>query len=88
LLNIAHITLTGWTTAALGNWLIPAVRAELPDHVLPGSLPNLTVEASRVPGNPVALGMAAFSLERFLGTLGLASPASIPSPGRRLRSPV
>ncbi len=88
LLNIAHITLTGWTTAALGDWLIPAVRSELQDHVLPGSLPNLTVEASRVPGNPVALGMAAFSLERFLCTLGLASPASIPAPGRRLRSPV
>ncbi|GAA1143746.1 ROK family transcriptional regulator [Kribbella jejuensis] len=88
LLNISHITLTGWTTAALSEWLIPAVRSELPDHVLPGSLPDLTVEASKVPGNPVALGMAAFSLEQFLGTLGLASKASLPATGRRLRSPV
>ncbi|MFF0271519.1 ROK family protein [Kribbella sp. NPDC004536] len=88
LLNISQITLTGWTTAALSEWLIPAVRSELPDHVLPGSLPDLTVEASQVPGNPVALGMAAFSLEQFLGTLGLASKASLPAIGRRLRSPV
>jgi len=87
LLNIPHITLTGWTTVALGEWLIPAVTAELPDHVLPGSLPGLTVEASRVAGNPVALGMAAFTLEQFLGALGLASPASAPSTRRRLRSP-
>jgi len=85
LLNISHITLTGWTTAALSQWLIPAVRSELPDHVLPGSRAGLTVEASRVPGNPVALGMAAFSLEQFLCTLGLASSASLPIP-RRLRS--
>ncbi|TCC26338.1 ROK family transcriptional regulator [Kribbella sindirgiensis] len=87
LLNIPQITLTGWTTEALGDWLIPAVRSELPDHVLPGSRLNLSVEASGVPGNPVALGMAAFSLERFLGTLGLASRTSLPAPGRRLRSP-
>jgi predicted NBD/HSP70 family sugar kinase len=73
LLNISHVTLTGWTTTALGEWLIPAVRDELPDHVMPGSLPNLTVEASRVPGNAVALGMTAFTLEKFLGRLGLAS---------------
>ncbi|HEY3557093.1 MAG TPA: ROK family transcriptional regulator [Kribbella sp.] len=85
LLNISHITLTGWTTAALSEWLIPAVRSELPDHVLPGSRAGLTVEASRVPGNPVALGMAAFSLEQFLCTLGLASSASLQIP-RRLRS--
>jgi predicted NBD/HSP70 family sugar kinase len=86
LLDIPYITLTGWTSAALAEWLVPAVRAELPDHVLPGSLPNLTVEASRVPGNPVALGMAAFALEHFLGQLGLASPASTPIARRRPRS--
>jgi predicted NBD/HSP70 family sugar kinase len=86
LLDIPYITLTGWTSAALAEWLVPAVRAELPDHVLPGSLPNLTVEASRVPGNPVALGMAAFALEHFLGQLGLASPASTPIARRRTRS--
>ncbi|GAA3098216.1 putative NBD/HSP70 family sugar kinase [Kribbella aluminosa] len=85
LLNISHITLTGWTTSALSDWLIPAVRLELPDHVLPGSLPDLTVEASQVPGNPVALGMAAFSLEQFLRTLGLSSKAGLPASGRRLR---
>jgi predicted NBD/HSP70 family sugar kinase len=87
LLNLPYVTLTGWTTAALAEWLIPAVREELPAHVLPGSLPGLTVEASRVPGNAVALGMAAFTLEQFLGALGLASPASATTPRRRLRSP-
>jgi predicted NBD/HSP70 family sugar kinase len=84
LLNIPNVTLTGWTSAALAEWLIPAVRDELPDHVMPGSLPSLTVEVSRVPGNAVALGMAAFTLEKFLGQLGLASPASTPSIRRRL----
>ena len=86
LLDIPYITLTGWTSTALAEWLIPAVREELPAHVLPGSLPHLTVEASRVPGNPVALGMAAFALEHFLGQLGLASPASAPITRRRLRT--
>ncbi|TDD27763.1 ROK family transcriptional regulator [Kribbella turkmenica] len=87
LLNISHVTLTGWTTEALAEWLLPAVRAELPEHVLPGSQPGLTVEASRVPGNAVALGMATFTLEQFLGALGLASPASAPGTRRRLRTP-
>ena len=87
LLNIPTVTLTGWTSAALAEWLIPAVREELPDHVLPGSLPGLTVEVTYVPGNAVALGMAAFTLEQFLGRLGLASPASTPNARRRLRSP-
>ncbi|MFF0156195.1 ROK family protein [Streptomyces sp. NPDC005263] len=75
LLNIPRITLTGWTSEALGEWLVPAVRDELPHHVLPGSLPGLTVEPSHVPGNAVALGMAAFTLQQFLTRLGLASPA-------------
>jgi predicted NBD/HSP70 family sugar kinase len=87
LLNISHVTLTGWTTKALAQWLLPAVRDELPEHVLPGSQPGLTVEASRVPGNAVALGMATFTLEQFLGALGLASPASAPPTRRRLRTP-
>jgi len=85
-LDIPSITLTGWTTTALAEWIVPAVREELPQHVLPGSLPNLSVESSRVPGNPVALGMAAFALEQFLGQLGLASPASTPITRRRPRS--
>ncbi|MGH3372787.1 MAG: ROK family protein, partial [Nocardioidaceae bacterium] len=87
LLNVEYVTLTGWTSVALGEWLIPAVRTELPDHVLPGSLAKLTVEASQVPGNAVALGMAAFTLERFLSQLGLPSPGSAPVARRRLRSP-
>lgn len=87
LLNVSYITLTGWTSAAIAEWLIPAVREELPDHVLPGSLPGLTIEASRVPGNAVALGMAAFTLEHFLRLLGLPSSASTPPTRRRLRAP-
>ncbi|WP_416971145.1 ROK family protein [Streptomyces sp. 4F14] len=75
LLNVPTITLTGWMSRALAEWLVPAVREELPRHVLPGSLPGLTLQASPVPGNAVALGMAAFTLERFLERLGLASPA-------------
>ncbi|MEV6109925.1 ROK family protein [Streptomyces sp. NPDC051940] len=76
LLDIPRLTLTGWTTRALASWLLPAVRAELPRHVLPGSRPGLAVEASPVLGNPVSLGMAAFALEQFLIRLGLAGPAS------------
>lgn len=75
LLNVPTVTLTGWMSRALADRLVPAVREELPRHVLPGSLPGLTVQASPVPGNAVALGMAAFTLERFLERLGLASPA-------------
>ncbi|CAM5654024.1 ROK family transcriptional regulator OS=Streptomyces alboniger OX=132473 GN=CP975_27900 PE=3 SV=1 [Streptomyces alboniger] len=75
LLNIPRITLTGWTSKALAEWLVPGVRDELPHHVLPGSLQGLTVEPSQVPGNAVALGMAAFTLQQFLTRLGLASPA-------------
>ncbi|MCL8011470.1 hypothetical protein [Streptomyces sp. AS02] len=37
---------------------------------------------SEVPGNAVSLGMATFTLERFLTRLGLASPARArPQPG-------
>lgn len=74
LLNVPKVTLTGWMPKALTEWLVPAVREELPRHVLPGSLPGLTVEISEVPGNAVSLGMAAFTLEQFLNRLGLASP--------------
>lgn len=74
LLNIPWVTLTGWASEALAEWLVPAVREELPRHVLPGSLRGLTVEPSRVPGNAVALGMAAFTLQQFLDRLGLAGP--------------
>jgi len=74
LLNVPAVTLTGWMSRALADWLVPAVREELPRHVLPGSLPGLTVQASPVPGNAVALGMAAFTLEQFLARLGLAGP--------------
>lgn len=75
LLDIPSVTLTGWTSEALAEWLVPALRDELPHHVLPGSLSGLTVEPSQVPGNAVALGMAAFTLQQFLTRLGLASPA-------------
>ncbi len=75
LLDISNITLTGPTTKALAEWLVPAVRDQLPDHVLLRSRSGLTVDAARVPGNPVALGMAAFTLEQFLGTVGMAGPA-------------
>ena len=46
---------------------------------------GLVVESSAVPGNPVALGMAAFTLEQYLGRLGVPSPASAPTLRRRLR---
>ncbi|WP_265579779.1 ROK family transcriptional regulator, partial [Streptomyces spongiae] len=75
MLNVPSVTLTGWASKALAEWLLPAVREELVHHVLPGSLPRLTVEPSQVPGNAVTLGMAAFTLQQFLTRLGLASPA-------------
>ncbi|NGO48889.1 ROK family transcriptional regulator, partial [Streptomyces ureilyticus] len=75
MLNVPTVTLTGWASEALAAHLLPAVRDELPHHVMPGSLPGLTVEPSRVPGNAVALGMAAFTLQQFLNRLGLGSPA-------------
>lgn len=75
LLNIPQVTLTGWASDALAEWLVPAVCEELPRHVMPGSLSALTVEPSQVSGNAVALGMAAFTLQRFLDRLGLAGPA-------------
>lgn len=75
LLNIPHVTLTGWASEALAERLLPAVREELPRHVMPGSLAALTVEPSQVSGNAVALGMAAFTLQQFLDRLGLAGPA-------------
>ncbi|KOG30403.1 ROK family transcriptional regulator [Streptomyces resistomycificus] len=75
LLNLPHITLTGWTSDALAEWLVPAVQDELVHHVMPGSLAGLIVGPSQVPGNAVSLGMAAFTLQDFLTRLGLASPA-------------
>ncbi|GAA4061013.1 ROK family transcriptional regulator [Streptomyces shaanxiensis] len=82
LLNVPKVTLTGWLPTALAEWLVPAVRDELPHHVLPGSLPGLTVGVSEVPGNAVSLGMATFTLERFLTRLGLAGTARTrPQPG-------
>jgi predicted NBD/HSP70 family sugar kinase len=85
MLNVPSVTLTGWASRALADWLLPAVHEELPHHVMPGSLPGLTIQPSQVPGNAVTLGMAAFTLQQFLNRLGLASPAGTrpwPDPDR------
>lgn len=89
LLNVPKVTLTGWLPMMLAPWLVPAVRDELPRHVLPGSLPGLTVEVSEVPGNSVGLGMAAFTLEQFLARLGLVSQARTrPQPAAETAEPI
>jgi predicted NBD/HSP70 family sugar kinase len=89
LLNIPKVTLTGWLPKVPAPWLVPAVRDELPHHVLPGSLPGLTVEVSEVPGNAVCLGMAAFTLEQFRARLGLVSQARTrPQSGAETAQPI
>lgn len=71
IMNPEVVTLTGWTTWALGDYLLPATR----EHVLrqsPGrSGQDLTIGVSAVRGNPVATGIAAIALERFLADAGL-----------------
>lgn len=79
MVNPEHITLTGWTIAALGRWLVPATQARLEQNALPGSYEVVTLATSAVQGNMVAIGMATFALEAFLVERGLPSRVPVES---------
>jgi len=71
IVNPEVITLTGWTTWALGDLLVPSagrrMREQSPGHA--GT--SLDLEVSAVRGNPVASGIAMIALERSLVDAGL-----------------
>ncbi|MBL0884967.1 ROK family transcriptional regulator [Myceligenerans indicum] len=69
--NPEIVTLTGWTTWALGEYLLPATRARLIDQAPGRAAADLRLEVSTVRGNIVATGVAAIALERFLTDVGL-----------------
>lgn len=76
LLNPDRIVLTGWMPAALGRWLLPAVQDALAGEALPASLSAVTLARLELAGNPVALGMGLFAMERFLAAVGVPSRAA------------
>jgi len=69
--NPGVVTLTGWTTWALGDQLVPAVRERLSTEAPGGAGSTVDLEISTVGGNSVATGMAMMALERFLVDAGL-----------------
>jgi predicted NBD/HSP70 family sugar kinase len=70
-INPELVTLTGWTTWALGEHLLPATRARLVEQAPGRSADDLRLEVSTVRGNSVATGVALIALERFLADVGL-----------------
>ncbi|HEY8716989.1 ROK family protein [Pengzhenrongella sp.] len=72
--NPRQVRLTGWTVDRLGDWLIPAAKAELAEHVLPSSFAAVSVERTSIPGNLVGAGMATLTLENFLAVVGVGVP--------------
>lgn len=70
-INPEIVTLTGWTTWALGEHLLPATRARLVEQAPGRSADDLRLEVSTVRGNSVATGVASIALERFLTDVGL-----------------
>ncbi|GAB3167802.1 ROK family transcriptional regulator [Myceligenerans halotolerans] len=71
IINPEIVTLTGWTTWALGEHLLPATRARLVEQAPGRSADDLRLDVSTVRGNPVATGVGAIALERFLTDVGL-----------------
>jgi len=71
IVNPELVTLTGWTTWALGDWLLPATREHIRTQAPGNSSLDLQVEVSTVRGNSVATGVATIALERFLADVGL-----------------
>jgi len=69
--NPEAVTLTGWTTWALGDHLLPATRQHLLEQSPGGSARGVELEVSTVRGNSVATGVATVVLERFLVDAGL-----------------
>ncbi|MCZ2264132.1 ROK family protein [Isoptericola sp. QY 916] len=71
--NPERVTLTGWTTWAIGDRLLPLARARLVEEAPGVSAAGLSLEISTVRGNSVATGVAMIALERFLGDVGLVT---------------
>jgi predicted NBD/HSP70 family sugar kinase len=71
ILNPEVVTLTGWTTWALGERLLPAVHQHLLAQSPGESAQDVELEVSTVRGNSVAVGIATVVLERFLVDAGL-----------------
>ena len=71
IVNPEVVTLTGWTTWALGDHLLPA-DAPAPARAVAGRVgAGVELEVSTVRGNSVATGVATIVLERFLVDAGL-----------------
>ncbi|MFK4805206.1 MULTISPECIES: ROK family transcriptional regulator [unclassified Microbacterium] len=70
-INPEGVTLTGWTTWALGEHLMPATRRHLLEQSPGASARDVELEISTVRGNSVATGVATVVLERFLVDAGL-----------------
>ena len=86
LLNIPHITLTGLDHEARWlEWLIPAVTRRTARPRPAGFAAGADRRGVARPGQRRGPRDGAFTLEQFLGALGLASPASAPTTRRRLR---
>lgn len=71
IINPELVTLTGWTTWALGSHLLPPTRERLVSQAPGRSAHDLRLEVSTVRGNSVATGVATIALERFLSDVGL-----------------
>lgn len=69
--NPEVVVLTGWTTWALGDKLLPATRRHLQEQAPGWSARDLLLEISTVEGNSVATGVATTALERYLADVGL-----------------
>lgn len=70
-INPEVVTLTGWTTWALGDRLLPRVREHVAAQSPGTSAQDLVIEMSTVKGNSVATGVATIALERSLADAGL-----------------
>lgn len=80
ILNPDTVVLGAFVIDDLGEWLLPAVRAEAAARALPRAFESVRIVRSPISGQRTCLGMATFALERFLSDLGV--------PSRRLYVPV
>lgn len=72
LVNPEVVVLSSWVAAALGEALLPQVRAVVARHALSRPLAAAEITLCRIAGNPVSLGAATFALEGFLA--GIRAP--------------
>ncbi|WP_224703453.1 ROK family transcriptional regulator [Devosia aquimaris] len=71
IVNPEVVTLTGWTTWALSEHLLPATLRHLREQAPGQSGQDVQVTVSAVRGNSAATGIAIIALERFLADAGL-----------------